>query len=951
LLSLLGWLFAGLLLLLLSLLALSGWLSPGLGAQLFYWGRISLYLLSGFYLLWSWLRVESLERAAEHLEAALPLHDGLLSFLQFQREWSAKKGSGQLEALAEQLVERLENQKDLPWVVSFRPLRRPWAFAGGALFLCASFIALSGLAPLERLWSGSPPEGGQELQQLGPLVGDLKIKLHYPDYLQRPPQQRLNVSGAFKAPKGTRLELSATTLEPAKALLMRFKEGEDLPWSLKEGREGQGVLLLERALEWRFVLRSREGTEWEEQIPRHIHLESDHPPLVKLKEPAEDLELDDPRTLSVSFEAKDDFGLSRAAILIALVEQPEQAERQELLEVSGRRFLGQDDLDLSLLHVQPGDRLALTVEVYDNNGVDGPQRGISATRFITIRSPKSKHYALSASLRESLELMITALADRLEFEPLVEHWGDLKSSSQAAISAFEEVLKLMAEDPLTAKEIYLALQGRLIGLERAFAAVHAPEIQAEERLNQGVIEELEQSVILLEAMIARMALEDMAALAEEIRAAKAHLRELMQGYKERPSEALKKRIMRDLQRLRQRIDEMRARMAQLSQRLPQEFLNLEGMKKGEVSKSLEQTKDQIEEMKKLLEEEKIDEALSALEEMEQALDELSGALEKDMQKIHEESNPALQKAISELMDQTRDLIKRQESLSQKTENLRQEQAAQMQKMLKEELGNALKEIKENAGQLRLRVEKIEPQQLPRFMEDDLEHLRERVDHLNQALADEQVMEALEAAERSMDQLESLSRFSYNRRSSSEKRSMREAHSLNQGIIQELARLISQARRKAGQQQASQGAQHLSGEQTEIGRSTQRLQQRLQQQTQQLPGLEGVPQEQLKRARSSMEEAAQQLRHRKPSRARPGQQQAMHELQGLMEGLKRSAKPKQAQGQRQGGRRSSQEQVQIPKAKEYEAPAEFRQELLEAMKDRAPEEFQESVKRYYESLVR
>ena len=52
-----------------------------------------------------------------------------------------------------------------------------------------------------------------------------------------------------------------------------------------------------------------------------------------------------------------------------------------------------------------------------------------------------------------------------------------------------------------------------------------------------------------------------------------------------------------------------------------------------------------------------------------------------------------------------------------------------------------------------------------------------------------------------------------------------------------------------------------------------------------------------------------------------------------------------------GGRSSREPVRIPDADAYQAPREWRQELMEAMREKAPEKYREQVRRYYEELVR
>jgi hypothetical protein len=44
-------------------------------------------------------------------------------------------------------------------------------------------------------------------------------------------------------------------------------------------------------------------------------------------------------------------------------------------------------------------------------------------------------------------------------------------------------------------------------------------------------------------------------------------------------------------------------------------------------------------------------------------------------------------------------------------------------------------------------------------------------------------------------------------------------------------------------------------------------------------------------------------------------------------------------------------VRIPGADESSAPRAWRQELLDAMKEKAPERYRDEVRRYYEELVK
>ena len=58
-----------------------------------------------------------------------------------------------------------------------------------------------------------------------------------------------------------------------------------------------------------------------------------------------------------------------------------------------------------------------------------------------------------------------------------------------------------------------------------------------------------------------------------------------------------------------------------------------------------------------------------------------------------------------------------------------------------------------------------------------------------------------------------------------------------------------------------------------------------------------------------------------------------------------------QDRQMGNSRRGSDTVRIPGADESSAPRAWRQELLDAMKEKAPERFRDEVRRYYEELVR
>ena len=945
------------------------WRLPG-------WVLVGLAALAAVFVAWArplW-RSRGDDAVAAHLEGGVPeLRDGLLACVQFERQWPHDTpGSPTLvAALADAVAQHLESAELSP-VTPLRPERRMWRALGGVV-LAWAVLGVFAPAGVQRGWAVlSPRANSGGARRTGPLVGDLVVELRHPAYTGRPDRIIPNSAGDIEAPAGTRVSLRATTLKPARLAWIRFDGGEQA-LALREGREVSGEFVLERAGTWRFGVEDTRGDALIEDLDRHLRVEADRPPTVTLSLPAEDLELEDLRAVAVAFEARDDFGLSKANVVVALAADPDHPERVEQPGASGLRFSGADEIDLRVIQAAPGDRIALYVEAYDNNSVAGSQVGVSAARYITVHSPTAKHYALSERLHEAIELLLTALADRLEAvwrgaepPPLPDRISALGEVTQKAASAFAGIVEDMTDDPLTPEEVRLGLAGRLGALEKAMAAEERyadghdgalrggveSAVDTAARNNNLVVDEIEQSIILIEAMVARLALEDMAALTDELQAARERLKDLVQQLKANPeSEALKARVMRDLHRLRDRMREIRERMAALRKKLPQEFLNIDGLKKDELAKGLKQTEDQLDQIEKMLEEGKIDEALAMMDEMERMLSELSDSLNNDMQDLHGESNPALAKAISELMDQARDLKRRQEALGQKTEQEQEKTKDQLERCFEEPtIAGLLKRAREDGATLRGHVERIEPRALHSVQRDDLLHLQQRSDELNSALERRRLSEAIEVADRARDHLGDLNGPGYRRpREAASLEAVERGAETVERVVGTLAELTQRVRECLEQAADQQQMQQLAQDQNDLKEAAEQLRQRVERKAQEVPGLSvDKPMERIEKAGQSMQQAAGELRRGNAGRSRPGQQRAVSELDGMLQELKKANQPKPAQRGQQKQKRMDQKKVEIPT--EYEAPAEFRKELLDAMKHRPTEGFGEQVKRYYESLV-
>ncbi|MBI5124747.1 MAG: DUF4175 family protein [Planctomycetes bacterium] len=160
---------------------------------------------------------------------------------------------------------------------------------------------------------------------------------------------------------------------------------------------------------------------------------------------------------------------------------------------------------------------------------------------------------------------------------------------------------------------------------------------------------------------------------------------------------------------------------------------------------------------------------------------------------------------------------------------------------------------------------------------------------------------------------------------------------------------------------------LAGRQEELGNQAQTLGQSLEKLSQGNPVMGGESTGHLKEAEGHMGKATQRLSGENAPQSLTEEREALHELaqarKGLGESMERLAKGMMSRGLpmpqyvmrrrdlgEDGDRGFSLEEVKIPTAEAYKVPKEFRQDILDAMKQGLPQKYQELNKDYYRKLV-
>jgi hypothetical protein len=160
---------------------------------------------------------------------------------------------------------------------------------------------------------------------------------------------------------------------------------------------------------------------------------------------------------------------------------------------------------------------------------------------------------------------------------------------------------------------------------------------------------------------------------------------------------------------------------------------------------------------------------------------------------------------------------------------------------------------------------------------------------------------------------------------------------------------------------------LSRRQSDLERKAGELQRKLSELAQKAPVFPPSAQGQLGETRGHMGQAASELGQKNPQRGHGEQELALDALSRFQKGLEEAARKGKGQGAGSGfpfpfadagggeqegdGRDPSRDKVSIPGAEAYRVPEEFRKDLLDAMKQGAPERYRGEVQRYYEELVK
>jgi hypothetical protein len=377
-----------------------------------------------------------------------------------------------------------------------------------------------------------------------PAFGELRVTVTPPTYAGLAARELPPGEGYVRSLAGAAVDLRVK-VEGAEAVEVEAP-GETRARLAPNGDYYAGGFTITRPGVYRVTARS----PWGSAATPHfgVDVDPDEPPEVVVVEPARDLLITDTeRSPRLRFTCADDFGLG-AVRVVYYDETTGQRMTGEVGSGAGRVELeGEVDLIPPGLELFPGDAVSYYVEAFDNDAVNGPKAGRSATyRF---------RFPSAAEMFERVNEEMTAGVSELEglrarTRRLREQLREAGAGT-AETPSRPELRELAAEHERLRRELLEAAERLEATLEHAEDDVISPELaakmlEARRLLNEALDEESKEALRKLAEALREVDPERVRELMEQVKLDQAELERRLERVIDILKEAQREELLRNL---------------------------------------------------------------------------------------------------------------------------------------------------------------------------------------------------------------------------------------------------------------------------------------------------------------------------------------------------------------------------------------------------------------------
>lgn len=822
----------------------------------------------------------------------------------------------------------------------------------GALGISATvYSAIPGVvgAGLASFWSEvRPPDAStKHLTTKAPVVGDLTLTLRYPEYLKRDERQVTGVSGGLVAPRGTTILLEGKSLvdNPVRGII-NLPGGKKHPLSLRKYGIVKGNFVVGEGGTFSIALGTyavlMEGPE------RTLEIENDAPPAIRILRPTGRVEIPENGEIDIEFEAEDDHRLRSIDLVIRGTPKLEISKTIVHLADQVRRVRTTYRWSPEHLRLEEETELLLELEARDNDTILGPKPGRSETLKVHIITPNSMHNSAVNSQIEALDSLTDLLARRLVDSPPSSRKPDevknrfmvLRSETEDVLGKTARLIRTLNQDPLTPKkvtdafaQIRLDISNQLL-YETRLHDVQKPDFKKRLGIDQVTLRLLENAILKVDDLIAEQQLSQVVHAGDTLEKQHESLALLLSRFKNSRADSTRRSILDLIKQLEDGVRRLNQNMEEIRSKVQDTFFNPSSLRPLDLAETLRQ-------LRQFIADDNITAALKLVTSLESDLNRLMAGLEGGLLSFRTSRFGESERFIGELFDRVMSIEALQLQVRRETTALQR----RYQERLVEVMGGKIDPLIQKQLERLKRIGKsLDKMVMPTSDERRAEVVRVRIAtrELTMALRQGDLDEAAQAAIQLAELAEELKLLTEETVSDTVANIHRLAVRMQTDIQAAYPRpkqlLSNRDRRLARHQATSQRALlhrtlKLRGWATKEGEKTRFLSHRA------ARALQTVS--------SRMSEAVTGLENKAIRQAISDQSAALDELASLREDLKHGEEVAPLESRPM----LLKAHVELPDPEDYVVPPEFRKDILEAMHGDFPSQYNDPIRKYYETLVK
>jgi len=809
----------------------------------------------------------------------------------------------------------------------------------------------------------------------------LKISIKPPDYVRKPSlsQSSPEISGL----PGSEVTLEATASGDIRSARISFSDGRVRPADqVMNSRQASFHFLLDKSVSYSIQWEQAPGV-WAgppEKYP--IRVIEDQPPTVTLLSPDQDLTVGEREKIPLTFSAKDDFGVAQVDLVWRVSDKRKGRRRIRVFDPPADSALETFSWNLGAERFQPGDVIIYQIEAFDGNRVTGPGSAMTPSRQIEIASFEKEHQKIEAALDEWRSQALNLLAqvntvqgkvksDKPDWSTSSAQFTEDSQSSKNLEASLKRILGMMENDPMADYKVWTehkAMAQNLSALNQGtFPETQAAlETQNQAAANSGLQEisaELERMTALSDELKKEQRARDLTEEGNDLERVGEELADQLS----KASEADPK-LMSEIKSLVSQAEQFLQQMAQslrdMPQELPEDFVNQQALKEMNFGQAQDLLKEINEDLKNGRFKDALQKAQAFLrmaKAMSQKLGKAHDSFEKD------KSVSDLEKKIEESEQQLEQIAERQRTVlarTQKLDSKRLEKLMSAEKDLLAALAKRQRAVLQSAQDLLSRSARPDPRieealgfEMPAMEAVGSEFEAKRIEHSLEWLTviDLRFRSVEAELAKSTVPVAGLAPF---KAMGAEERS----------ILSELKEPPQENLSRSSEDAAAFG--DLQKSQDELAHDTDRLRQQIQTLSRRTASLGVSLSQSLSKAGADMGKASGELGGYRSQPAEQFEESALAHLHEADQGLQgaqgeisdMAAEEQGFGGGGQGGvriiRRGASggrssfnlNRVKIPTSEDYRPPKEFREELLESLKEKYPKTYEKIIQDYYKRLA-